>query len=67
MFDIEILEEEVRHTAHMWFRLANAYRDVGRMQDAADAYCKRLMFGGDDEESYSAALYLARCLKEMGQ
>jgi predicted TPR repeat methyltransferase len=63
MFDIEILEEE----AHMWFRLANAYRDAGRTQEAADAYCKRLMFGGDDEESYCAALYLARCLKEMGQ
>jgi len=64
---IKILEKEAEHGSRAWFHLANNYREAGRTQEAIEAYRKRIALGGDDEETYCAAVYLARCLKAIGQ
>lgn len=63
-----ILEREVQEapTPRNCFYLANTHKDGGRYSEAIEYYDRRMQFGkGYEEEYWFAALYKARCLRNL--
>src|SRR5215813_5793042 len=48
------------------FYLAQSFFDLGRWQEAAEYYKRRVALGGWDEECWNAQLHYAHCLDNMG-
>jgi len=67
--DIRLLLEglEKEPESHRYrFYLAQSYKDAGRTAEAVEAYAKRAVMGGWDEEAWYARLQEARCLLKLG-
>lgn len=67
--DAALLEAALRDdpdNGRTWYYLGNTYRDWGRPDKAAGAYAKRIALGGWDEETHSAKMNLAYCLRDQG-
>lgn len=60
--DLDEAPEDPRTT----FYLARTYEDLGRAEEAAAAYRRRLGLGGWDEESWYARWRLGSCLLDLG-
>jgi len=66
--DIALLAAEVErdpNDGRSWFYLANSYREVGRHEEAIEAYLRRVAVGGWAEEIYCSMLYASRCARAM--
>lgn len=48
------------------FYLAQSFFDLGRWQEAAEYYKRRVALGGWDEECWNAQLHYAHCLDNLG-
>src|SRR5262249_3552641 len=48
------------------FYLGQSFFDLGRWQQAAEYYKRRVALGGWDEECWNAQLHFAHCLDNMG-
>lgn len=57
------LKEDPNNGRYLYY-LGNTYRDWGRYDLAIEAYQKRIALGGWDEETHSAMMHLAGCLKD---
>jgi glycosyltransferase involved in cell wall biosynthesis len=66
--DIAWLSAEVERDpfdARSWFYLGNSFKELGRHEEAIEAYQKRIALGGWDEEVYAALLYASRSARAM--
>jgi tetratricopeptide (TPR) repeat protein len=57
------LMEDPNNGRYLYY-LGNTYRDWGRYDLAIETYQKRIALGGWDEETHSAMMHLAGCLKD---
>jgi glycosyltransferase involved in cell wall biosynthesis len=59
----DALKEDPNNGRYLYY-LGNTYRDWGRYDLAIEAYRKRIALGGWEEETHSAMMNLATCLKD---
>lgn len=68
--DIRLLKqglEEEPDNLRYWFYLANTYKDIGELQNAIQAYEKRIESPGWYEELYCSFLYKGDCHSQLGE
>jgi tetratricopeptide (TPR) repeat protein len=68
--DLRLLKEELEEdpkNVRAAFYLAQTYKDMGKVEEAANAYAERAKMGGWSEEIYLCHLYRGRVLLQMGK